>query len=140
MHSCEEVEKEVQTKGRLTVEEAITEAVIRKCPKCKKPIIKSDGCNKIRCACGAYMCYLCQRAIRDYTHFCQTPHCTHQKGCRKCPLYTKAEEDDARAMRAAGYAAAEEVKKQSAQNAAVNNNNKKAAEVDVDVESILRTK
>jgi len=86
------------------------------------------------------MCYVCQKAIKDYTHFCQTPLCTHKTNCFKCPLYTKAEEDDARAMREAGYAAADQVKQQNAQNAANNGNKKKAAEVDVDVESILRAK
>jgi TRIAD3 protein (E3 ubiquitin-protein ligase RNF216) len=33
---CDEVEKETETKGRLTVEEAISNAKIRKCPKCSK--------------------------------------------------------------------------------------------------------
>jgi hypothetical protein len=50
-----------------------------------------------------------QKAVKDYSHFCQTPHCTHQHNCKKCPLYTKAEEDDATAMRAAGYAALQKV-------------------------------
>jgi len=85
------------------------------------------------------MCYLCQKSIRDYSHFCQTPHCTHGT-CGICPLYTKAEEDDARAMRQAAYAAAEEVRQQ--QNASSNpqDNKKKAAEVHVDVEGILNAK
>jgi E3 ubiquitin-protein ligase RNF216 len=122
------------------VEEAISEAVIRKCPKCKKPIIKSDGCNKIRCACGAFMCYVCQKAIKDYSHFCQTAHCTHPpKSCKKCPLYTKAEEDDARAMREAGYAAAEKVKMENEANRQ-GQKNPADVDVDVDVESILRAK
>jgi hypothetical protein len=41
---CEEVEKDKkETSGRLTVEEAISAAKIRHCPKCRKPFIKSDG-------------------------------------------------------------------------------------------------
>lgn len=84
------------------------------------------------------MCYVCQKAIKDYSHFCQVPHCTHvAEKCRGCPLYTKAEEDDARAMREAGYAAAERVKKE---NEANRQSLKNTAEVDVDVESILRAK
>ena len=35
-----------ETKGRLTAEEAITQAKIRKCPKCGKGFIKSDGCKQ----------------------------------------------------------------------------------------------
>ena len=134
----------METKGRLTVEEAISQAVIRKCPKCRKAIMKSDGCNKIRCACGTFMCYLCQKSIQNYSHFCQTPHCTHGS-CGICPLYTKAEEDDARAMRQAAYAAAEEVRQQQ-QNAVSSNpqdsssKKKAAAEVRVDVEGILNAK
>ena len=38
-------------------------------------------------------------------HFCQTPHCNH-KTCNKCRLWTKDEEDDARAMKEAGLKAA----------------------------------
>lgn len=116
---CSEVEKEEQKKGRLTVEEAITAAKIRKCPKCGKGFIKSDGCNKVRCGCGIHVCYVCRIAINNYNHFCQTPHCEHKK-CKKCPLYTKSEEDDERAMKEAGLKAA------------------KSQDVDVDVESILK--
>jgi len=105
---CEEVEKQVVTKGRLTVEEAISAAKIRNCPKCKKAFIKSDGCNKMRCGCGVYVCYVCRSVITGYEHFCQTPHCQHGN-CKKCPLWTKAEEDDLRAMREAGIQAAEQV-------------------------------
>ena len=99
----------IVTKGRLTVEEAITAAKVRHCPSCKKSFIKESGCNKITCSCGIKVCYLCQKKINDYSHFCQKAHCTH-KDCNGCPLYTKAEEDDLRAMREAGLAAAEQVK------------------------------
>ena len=99
--------------------------MIRKCPACKKGFIKSDGCNKITCGCGAYVCYLCQKLIKDYTHFCQTPHCTHKDKCNKCPLYSQPE--DAKAMRAAGYAAAEQVAKEA-----------NAGDVQIDVDGILK--
>ena len=82
------------------------------------------------------MCYLCQKSIKTYSHFCQKPHCKH-KSCNECPLYTKAEEDDARAMRQAGYAAAEQVRQQNASNP---QGKKKATEVRVDVEGILNAK
>ena len=49
---CDEIEKEKVTKGRLAVEEAITDAKVRRCPTCKKSFIKDSGCNKITCGCG----------------------------------------------------------------------------------------
>lgn len=105
---CEEVEKDKRdTNQRVTVEEAISAALIRKCPSCKKPFVKTEGCNKMRCGCGAFSCYLCQRKIQGYDHFCQTAHCTHGQ-CGKCPLYSKPE-DDLKKMRAAGVQAATEV-------------------------------
>lgn len=48
---CDEVETKHETSGRNKVEEAMTNAVIRKCPRpfCRKPFMKTDGCNKITC-------------------------------------------------------------------------------------------
>ena len=53
---CDEVEKKEETKGRITVEEAISQAKIRNCPKCKKAFLKESGCNKITCGCGHKSC------------------------------------------------------------------------------------
>jgi TRIAD3 protein (E3 ubiquitin-protein ligase RNF216) len=101
---CEQAKK--QTKGRLTVEEAMSAAIIRKCPNCKQEFVKfAGGCNKVRCGCGTEVCYLCRKAIRGYEHFCRTPLCTHAR-CGKCRLFTNNDEDDARARREAGRAAA----------------------------------
>ena len=132
---CDEVEKERETKGRLTVEEAITEAKIRKCPKCGKGFIKSDGCNKIRCGCGTFVCYICRKAIQNYSHFCQAPHCTHTD-CNKCPLWTKAEEDDLRAMREAGLEAAAKVHADSMKETEASKEGPQ--ELNIDVDSILQ--
>ena len=48
---CDEVETKHETSGRNKVEEAMTNAVIRKCPRpmCRKPFMKTGGCNKITC-------------------------------------------------------------------------------------------
>jgi hypothetical protein len=48
---CDEVETKNETTGRNKVEEAMSNAVIRKCPRpfCRKPFMKTDGCNKITC-------------------------------------------------------------------------------------------
>mmetsp|Transcript_20090 Transcript_20090/g.29813 ORF Transcript_20090/g.29813 Transcript_20090/m.29813 type:complete len:631 (+) Transcript_20090:134-2026(+) len=132
---CSEVEKKHETKGRLKVEEAITEAKIRKCPKCTKKIVKESGCNKMTCACGTNFCYICRAQINKevgYTHFCQQAHCSH-KSCGKCVLYTNAEQDDEQAMRDAGLRAAEEVRGNSLIGDSVDD----TKEVNVNVDQIL---
>lgn len=66
---CEEVEKDAEVRKRTYIENKMTEAMIRKCWKCSKPFVKTDGCNKMTCECGASMCYLCREPVRDYKHF-----------------------------------------------------------------------
>jgi TRIAD3 protein (E3 ubiquitin-protein ligase RNF216) len=134
---CSEVERgKSETQGRLKVEEAITAAKIRTCPKlrCGTKFVKSDGCNRMTCPkCQTWSCYVCRALIPehiDYKHFCQTPHCRH-KNCKKCVLFSKVEEDDARAMSEAGLQAAEEVRGQSLLSG-------DHVEVSVDVESIIK--
>ena len=134
---CDEVvRQERQDEGRLKVEEAISAAKIRTCPKCKASFIKSDGCNKMTCRCGAWLCYLCRIPISQqegYAHFCQQPHCDH-KCCKKCRLYSNAEEDDALAMREAGVVAAESFREQvlGETDSGIANG------IHIDVDSILR--
>jgi len=99
---CDEVVQKQQREdeGRLKVEEALAEAKIRKCPKCTTPFVKSDGCNKIICRCGAKICYICQAELdkeNPYSHFSDS----------KCVMYSNVEEDDQRAMREAGLTAAQ---------------------------------
>ncbi|KAM0746423.1 hypothetical protein T439DRAFT_138551 [Meredithblackwellia eburnea MCA 4105] len=51
------------------VEEEMTAALIRNCPKCSKKFVKEKGCNKITCKCGTISCYLCRAIIKGYSHF-----------------------------------------------------------------------
>jgi TRIAD3 protein (E3 ubiquitin-protein ligase RNF216) len=128
---CDEVTKEKrQDEGRLKVEEAISEAKIRKCPKCKTPFVKTEGCNKMTCRCGVKICYICRKQVADYSHFCQKPHCDHKK-CKLCTLYSNAEEDDARAMREAGVGAAEAYRSELLQK-------DQDADIQIDVDNILQ--
>ncbi|KAL7480174.1 hypothetical protein ACHAW6_006854 [Cyclotella cf. meneghiniana] len=125
---CDQVETKAETSGRNKVEEAMTNAVIRKCPRpfCRKPFMKTDGCNKITCSCGAFICYICRNEIPrnvGYNHFCQTPHCNHLS-CKKCGLYTDAESSDKITLKKAAKDAAKSVAEGS--------------NVEVDVDSLLR--
>lgn len=46
---CEEVvQKKRQDEGRLKIEEALSQAKMRECPRCKKKFVKESGCNKVR--------------------------------------------------------------------------------------------
>ncbi|XP_063230180.1 uncharacterized protein LOC134535148 isoform X2 [Bacillus rossius redtenbacheri] len=69
---CSEVEKEGETKMRTEIEDRMTDAVIRKCNSCSKKFIKSDGCNKMVCPCGAIMCYLCRARCSPTTAWSTT--------------------------------------------------------------------
>ena len=126
-YRCEEIEakeheeerkKKIHTdhkdQGRKKVEEAISDAKIRHCPKCSTAFIKSDGCNKMKCPCGILMCYICRKELDKhdpYSHFCRAPHCDH-KSCNTCRLYTNNEEDDKLAMKEAGVTALTEFNNQ----------------------------
>ncbi|KAK9322965.1 hypothetical protein V1517DRAFT_367259 [Lipomyces orientalis] len=81
--SCEEYERDLAKEDGLTarhqVEEAMTQALLRECTKCRQRFYKEDGCNKMTCSnCHNTMCYVCNKAIIGYDHF-------GNRG--KCPLY-----------------------------------------------------
>ncbi|RDW78637.1 E3 ubiquitin-protein ligase RNF216 [Aspergillus mulundensis] len=70
--TCDEFRKDKGLSERHQVEEAMSNALIRKCPKCQIQIIKEYGCNKMHCTnCHTLMCYLCQKDItkEGYDHF-----------------------------------------------------------------------
>ncbi|XP_078040707.1 uncharacterized protein LOC144471959 isoform X2 [Augochlora pura] len=74
--------EENNEKARLLLEEKMTEALVRTCSGCSKPYYKTDGCNLISCACGAKMCYICDKAVTGYSHF----------DVGKCLLHTNNDE------------------------------------------------
>ncbi|PKX99417.1 E3 ubiquitin-protein ligase RNF216 [Aspergillus novofumigatus IBT 16806] len=78
--TCEEAKKDRGVSERHLVEEAMSEALIRNCPRCKVKIVKEFGCNKMTCpSCRCCMCYLCKKDItrEQYAHFGYGPNaCT----------------------------------------------------------------
>jgi len=108
---CDQVESKEAAGGRCAVEEAMTKALIRTCPRatCKKKFLKESGCNKMTCpSCRSLSCYVCRAEIPAnvaYKHFCQTPHCEHKK-CGMCPLYADTNDDDTKRIKNAAKKAA----------------------------------
>lgn len=112
---CDQVESKTEANGRTKVEEAMTQALVRTCPRpmCRKKFLKLDGCNKMTCSCSALVCYVCRKEIPKtvaYKHFCQTPHCKHQS-CNKCPLYADTTHADKTRVTNAAKKAARSVRK-----------------------------
>ena len=79
--SCKEV---AVVPERRLVEEAMTAALVRTCPKCNAKIVKESGCNSVRCTnCHPTMCYICQQDITSvgYEHF--------KEGSGGCQVYDR---------------------------------------------------
>ena len=91
--TCEEVEKDVETKNRIMIEEKMTEALIRNCYYCNNPFMKTEGCNRMRCPnpkCRKSMCYVCRQPVQHYEHFYNTDNGGRPEP-GKCPLYINEE-------------------------------------------------
>ncbi|GAA5969582.1 hypothetical protein JCM11641_008168 [Rhodosporidiobolus odoratus] len=71
--TCKEVDEDAKISTVHRVEEAMSAALIRRCPKdgCGEPYIKENGtCNKIICSsCRTLSCYICNQVIDGYGHF-----------------------------------------------------------------------
>jgi len=103
--SCQEVEKDSETKARTQLENVMTEAMLRTCPSCQNRFFKTEGCNKMVCKCGAILCYICRKAITTgYSHF-YGQGASPEEG--KCPLFS----DNKMLHQAEIFKAAEEAKK-----------------------------
>ncbi|TDZ25127.1 E3 ubiquitin-protein ligase [Colletotrichum orbiculare MAFF 240422] len=89
---------------RTQVEQAMSMAIKRVCPRCHTSFVKNSGCNKLTCPCGYKMCYVCRKDIggsngegEGYRHFCEhfrpdgDPRpCTE---CTKCNLWESEDTD-----------------------------------------------
>ncbi|KAI0890273.1 uncharacterized protein GGS22DRAFT_150457 [Annulohypoxylon maeteangense] len=88
--TCEENAADHGLSARHVLEEAMSEALIRKCNNCQHPYVKLEGCNKITCTrCRTLQCYVCRKTIIGYNHFNDPSRGGHQG---QCPLYDKTEQ------------------------------------------------
>ncbi|KAM6914600.1 LOW QUALITY PROTEIN: E3 ubiquitin-protein ligase RNF216 [Lycodopsis pacificus] len=116
--TCEQVLERDEIRMRVLFEERMTAARVRKCVKCGTGLVKSEGCNRMSCRCGSFMCYLCREPITGYNHFCQHARspgapCRH---CRKCSLWTDPTQDDERIIQDIQKEGEAELNKKSADN------------------------
>ncbi|XP_029857877.1 E3 ubiquitin-protein ligase RNF216 [Aquila chrysaetos chrysaetos] len=116
--TCEQLAEKDDIRYRTSIEEKMTAARIRKCHKCGTGLIKSEGCNRMSCRCGAQMCYLCRAAINGYDHFCQHPRSPGApcQDCAKCSLWTDPTEDDEKIIQEIQKEAEEEQRKKNGEN------------------------
>ncbi|XP_066129533.1 E3 ubiquitin-protein ligase RNF216 isoform X2 [Saccopteryx bilineata] len=116
--TCEELAEKDDIKYRTSIEEKMTAARIRKCHKCGTGLIKSEGCNRMSCRCGAQMCYLCRVSINGYDHFCQHPRSPGApcQECSRCSLWTDPTEDDEKLIEEIQKEAEEEQKRKNGGN------------------------
>ncbi|KAI0739759.1 hypothetical protein C8Q80DRAFT_1200487 [Daedaleopsis nitida] len=96
-NDCSTDRAEVDNDGKLDVrhaiEEAMTRALMRNCPKCQKAFVKEMGCNKMTCPkCATLSCYICRKAITGYDHFDNPPPYTGRPDLKKCPLWDSSVE------------------------------------------------
>lgn len=86
---------------RTQVEQAMSMAVKRVCPRCSMSFVKSAGCNKLACPCGYKMCYVCRADLGDegYRHFCDhfRPD-GDARPCRECDRCSLWEAEDVDAV------------------------------------------
>jgi len=108
--SCEANAKENKVTIRHAVEEAMTEALVRSCHKCKNKYIKEFGCNKMMCMrCSSIQCYVCSKDITKdgYAHFNESA-----RGGRpgQCPLFDNTEQRHDEEVKKAEQKALEKVR------------------------------
>lgn len=84
---------------RTQVEQAMSMAIKRVCPRCNTSFVKNAGCNKLTCPCGYKMCYVCRADLSDegYRHFCDhfRPDGDPRpcKECDRCNLWESEDTD-----------------------------------------------
>ncbi|KAG2353771.1 hypothetical protein BDR07DRAFT_1454389 [Suillus spraguei] len=111
--SCKEVESDKFLNVQHIVEEAMTRALIRNCPKCQKDTAYSPSsqCNKMTCPnCRTLSCYTCREVINGYEHFGNSHSHSGQVDTNQCLLWDSVEQRHAAEVSEAAKKAIEELK------------------------------
>ncbi|KAG1729566.1 hypothetical protein EDB19DRAFT_115472 [Suillus lakei] len=109
--SCK-VESDKHLDVQHIVEEAMTRALMRNCPKCQKAFIKEHGCNKMTCPnCRTVSCYICRKVINGYEHFGNSNPRDRHVDKNKCLLWDPVEQRHATEVQEAAKKALEELKR-----------------------------
>ncbi|KAG1725066.1 uncharacterized protein EDB91DRAFT_1169386 [Suillus paluster] len=110
--SCKEAESDKHLDVQHVVEEAMTRALMRNCPKCQKAFIKEHGCNKMTCPnCHTVSCYICRKVIIGYDHFGNPPPYIGRVDQNKCVLWDPVEQRHETEVQEAAKKAFEELKR-----------------------------
>ncbi|KAL6307320.1 hypothetical protein BKA93DRAFT_727613 [Sparassis latifolia] len=111
--SCKEVEDDKKLDAQHTIEEAMTRALMRNCPKCQKAFVKEMGCNKMTCPnCHTLSCYVCRKIITGYDHFNNPPPYNGKQDPAKCLLWDSVEQRHSDEVAAAAKKALEDYKRE----------------------------
>ncbi|KAF9984449.1 hypothetical protein BGZ75_003960 [Mortierella antarctica] len=112
MHRKEQ-EKNSVLSAQHRVEEQMSQALIRECPKCKSRFFKTEGCNKMTCPeCHTKMCYVCKKEIKDYSHFDQTPANSAPRNKNLCRLWENTIQRNEAEVKAAAQRSMQELEAQ----------------------------
>ncbi|KAG8216970.1 hypothetical protein J3R82DRAFT_7275 [Butyriboletus roseoflavus] len=111
--TCQEVEEDKHLDAKHVIEEAMTQALMRSCPKCQKSFIKEMGCNKMTCpGCYTVSCYICRKIISNgYEHFSNPPPYSGKMNKSKCNLWDPVEQRHAQEVSEAAKRALAEIRK-----------------------------
>jgi hypothetical protein len=95
-HTGAACETKAATSERISEEEMASNRAMCQCPDCGAKFVKDAGCNKMKCRCGALVCFVCREKIAasvGYKHFCEHPTDPGQpcpRACGKCSLWASS--------------------------------------------------
>lgn len=99
--TCAEYEASVAEELKDSID--LIHSVAKRCPQCQMMVMKSGGCNHMKCKCGVAFCWLCGKQIDD-TVFPAHYQWWNPSGCTNLQMNDEVEPSSC--MRAVAYFAA----------------------------------